>query len=74
MIIRADYLPDNPMDTPRTKFAETIRRSRQIINPRSKFISCGVNGLPSTMKKKGKNTPAMRTFYPTDFLVNNTPR
>jgi hypothetical protein len=41
MIIRADYLPDNPMDTPWTKFAETIKRSRQIINPRCKFISCG---------------------------------
>jgi hypothetical protein len=27
-IIRADYLPDNPMDTPRIKFAETIKRSR----------------------------------------------
>jgi hypothetical protein len=30
-IIRADYLPDNPMDTPWIKFAETIKRSRQII-------------------------------------------
>jgi hypothetical protein len=30
-IIRADYLPDNPMDTPRIKFAETIKRFRQII-------------------------------------------
>jgi hypothetical protein len=27
-IIRADYLPDNPMDTPRIKFAEPIKRSR----------------------------------------------
>jgi hypothetical protein len=29
-IIQADYLPDNPMDTPRIKFAETLKRSRQI--------------------------------------------
>jgi hypothetical protein len=25
-IIQADYLPDNPMDTPRIKFAETIKK------------------------------------------------
>jgi hypothetical protein len=49
-IIRADYLPDNPMDTRQIKFTETIKRSRQIINPRCKFVSCGVNGLPSTKK------------------------
>jgi hypothetical protein len=30
-IIQADYLRDNPMDTPRIKFAEPIKRSRQII-------------------------------------------
>jgi hypothetical protein len=51
-IIRADYLPDNPMDTPRIKFTETIKSSRQIIDPRCKFVSCGVNGLPSTIKNK----------------------
>jgi hypothetical protein len=50
-IIRADYLPDNPMDTPRIKFTETIKSSRQIIDPRCKFVSCGVKGLPSTINK-----------------------
>jgi hypothetical protein len=40
-IIRRDYLLDNLMDTPGIKFAETIKRSLQIINPGSKFISAG---------------------------------
>jgi hypothetical protein len=55
-IIRADSLPVNPIlgGVQRIKFAETTKMSRQIINPRCKFVSWGVNGLPST-----KNAPSM---------------
>jgi hypothetical protein len=65
-IIRADYLPDNPMDTPRIKFTETIKSSRQIIDPRCKFVACGgkwttVYNKKIYKKHSGNDLP--RAFY-----------
>jgi hypothetical protein len=44
------------------KFAETVKRSRQIINPRSKFTPGGVNKPPQKRKiNSGDDLP--RPFY-----------